>query len=267
MDNKLEIFKSEQFGEVRTILIGNEPWFVAIDVCAALSISNNRDAVGRLDDDEKMTVDLTDSHSGVRGGAQKISVVNESGLYTLVLSSRKPEAKAFKRWITHEVIPIIRKTGGYIDNVELLVETYFSDAPEDHKTIFKGLFSNIQALQNKNNLLNKENDLLAQKVIEWADRPFINAIVRAYGASLGSFSQGWTDFKKELLYKYGINVNSRITNYLNSTGKKTKPRTLEMLDATEIPNAVSTAIALCRSRNVDISAILKDRMDGGKIGA
>ena len=151
--------------------------------------------------------------------------------------------------------------------MDLLVETYFSDAPEDHKTIFKGLFSNIQALQNKNNLLNKENDLLAQKVIEWADRPFINAIVRAYGASLGSFSQGWTDFKKELLYKYGINVNSRITNYLNSTGKKTKPRTLEMLDATEIPNAVSTAIALCRSRNVDISAILKDRMDGGKIGA
>lgn len=60
-----------------------------------------------------MTVDLTDSHSGTRGGAQKISVVNEPGLYALVLSSRKPEAKAFKRWITHEVIPAIRKTGAY----------------------------------------------------------------------------------------------------------------------------------------------------------
>ena len=262
MDNKLEIFKSEQFGEVRTTLIDNEPWFVGKDIALVLGYSNPQKAIRDHVDDEDRTVNESFTVNGTQ-----IVLINESGLYSLVVSSKMPEAKAFKRWVTSEVLPTIRKTGGYIDNVELLVETYFSDAPEDHKTIFKGLFSNIQSLQNKNNLLNKENDLLAQKVIEWADRPFINAIVRAYGASLWSFVQGWTDFKKELLYKYGINVNSRITNYLNSTGKKTKPRTLEMLDATEIPNAVSTAIALCRSRNVDISAILKDRMDGGKIGA
>lgn len=262
MDNKLEIFKSEQFGEVRTALIDNEPWFVGKDIALVLGYSNPQKAIRDHVDDEDRTVNDSFTVNGTQ-----IVLINESGLYSLVVSSKMPEAKAFKRWVTSEVLPTIRKTGGYIDNVELLVETYFSDAPEDHKTIFKGLFSNIQSLQNKNNLLNKENDLLAQKVIEWADRPFINAIVRAYGASLGSFGQGWTDFKKELLYKYGINVNSRITNYLNSTGKKTKPRTLEMLDATEIPNAVSTAIALCRSRNVDISTILKDRMDGGKIGA
>ena len=262
MDNKLEIFKSEQFGEVRTTLIDNEPWFVGKDIALVLGYSNPQKAIRDHVDDEDRTVNESFTVNGTQ-----IVLINESGLYSLVVSSKMPEAKAFKRWVTSEVLPTIRKTGGYIDNVELLVETYFSDAPEDHKTIFKGLFSNIQSLHNKNNLLNKENDLLAQKVIEWADRPFINAIVRAYGASLWSFVQGWTDFKKELLYKYGINVNSRITNYLNSTGKKTKPRTLEMLDATEIPNAVSTAIALCRSRNVDISAILKDRMDGGKIGA
>lgn len=81
-------------------------------MCRALGIGNSRDATNKLDDDEKMTVDLTDSHSGKRGGAQMITVVNEPGLYALVLSSRKPEAKAFKRWITHEVIPAIRKTGG-----------------------------------------------------------------------------------------------------------------------------------------------------------
>ena len=69
-------------------------------------------AVSKLDDDEKMTLSLTDSHSGQRGGAQMATIINESGLYALVLSSRKPEAKAFKRWITHEVIPSIRKTGG-----------------------------------------------------------------------------------------------------------------------------------------------------------
>ena len=260
--NNLKVFNYNQ-NEVRTFEINGELWFVLKDVCAVLGISNHKMIPQRLEKDEVSLIDLTDSI----GRKQQTTIINESGLYNVILRSDKPEAKPFRKWVTSEVLPAIRKTGGYIDNVELLVETYFSDAPEDHKTIFKGLFSNIQSLQNKNNLLNKENDLLAQKVIEWADRPFINAIVRAYGASLGSFSQGWTDFKKELLYKYGINVNSRITNYLNSTGKKTKPRTLEMLDATEIPNAVSTAIALCRSRNVDISTILKDRMDGGKIEA
>lgn len=111
--NEVTVFESEQFGTVRTVLIENEPWFVATDVCRALEIKNNRDALTRLDDDEKMTVALTDSHSGQRGGAQSITVVNEPGLYSLVLGSRKPEAKVFKRWITHEVIPSIRKTGSY----------------------------------------------------------------------------------------------------------------------------------------------------------
>lgn len=94
--------------EVRTQVIDDEPWFVAKDVCDILEISNSRDAVSRLDDDEKATVGLTDG-SQIRN----YSIVNEFGLYNLVLSSRKPEAKVFKRWITHDVIPSIRKTGGY----------------------------------------------------------------------------------------------------------------------------------------------------------
>ena len=107
-----KIFEHPEFGKVRIVMIDGEPWFVAADVCKALSISNSRDSVGKLEKEEKMTVDLTDSHSGTRGGAQKISVVNESGLYTLVLSSRKPEAKSFKRWITHEVLPALRNAAG-----------------------------------------------------------------------------------------------------------------------------------------------------------
>lgn len=110
MDNKIEVFKNEQFGEVRTILINSEPWFVAVDVCAALEITNSRDAVKRLDEDERNTVVITD---GIRGNPNKV-IINEAGLYSLILTSRKPEAKAFKRWITHEVIPMIRKTGAYM---------------------------------------------------------------------------------------------------------------------------------------------------------
>ena len=88
---------------------GDCQWVVAADVCRALGLVNSSMAVSKLDDDEKMTLSLTDSHSGQRGGAQMATIINEPGLYALVLSSRKPETKAFKRWITHEVI---RKTGG-----------------------------------------------------------------------------------------------------------------------------------------------------------
>lgn len=107
--NELQIFNNDRF-EVRATMKDGEPLFVAADVCRALDIQNHIDALKRLDEDEKSGVDLTDPH----GRIQITNCVTESGLYALVLGSRKPEAKQFKRWITHEVIPSIRKTGGYI---------------------------------------------------------------------------------------------------------------------------------------------------------
>lgn len=94
---------------VRVQVDGNgQPWFVAADVCAALGLPDTHKAVARLDDDEKGRNSIP-----TLGGAQDMSVVNEPGLYGLVLGSRKPEAKRFKRWVTHEVLPAIRKTGTY----------------------------------------------------------------------------------------------------------------------------------------------------------
>ena len=104
MTTELQIFRSEDFGSVRTLYRDGEPWFVAADVCRALEIKNPRDAITRLDDDEKDAVVLTDT----MGRPQVTNIINEFGLYNLILGSRKPEAKAFKRWITHEVIPAIR---------------------------------------------------------------------------------------------------------------------------------------------------------------
>jgi len=95
--------------DLRVILIDNEPWFFASDVCQALSIVNYNDAVRNLDDDEKDGIGITDSI----GRRQTASIINEAGLYCLIFKSRKPEAKTFKRWVTHEVLPAIRKTGGY----------------------------------------------------------------------------------------------------------------------------------------------------------
>lgn len=111
--NDLKVFENPNLGKVRVVERNGEPWFVAVDVCRILELGNPRQAVAKLDADERMTVTSNDGHSGQRGGAQFLNIVNESGLYALVLGSRKPEAKAFKRWVTHEVLPAIRRTGRY----------------------------------------------------------------------------------------------------------------------------------------------------------
>ena len=107
MDTTLvKTFENADFGKVRIVMIDGEPWFVAKDVCDCLEIANSREAITRLDEDELTSVKLT---SG--GQMREMKVVNEFGLYNLILSSRKKEAKKFKRWVTHEVLPSIRKTG------------------------------------------------------------------------------------------------------------------------------------------------------------
>lgn len=127
----IQIFKNEQFGEVRTIAKDGEPWFVAADVCKALEIGNPTDAIRRLDADEHTLV-------LIEGASNRLPVnaVSEAGLYTLVLGSRKPEAKAFKRWITHEVIPTIRRHGAYA--TETTIESIIAD-PESGIKLLQAL--------------------------------------------------------------------------------------------------------------------------------
>lgn len=112
--NELKIFENPQFGEIRVIEQGGEPWFVAADVCRALGLEQVTRAMDRLDDDERGLVKVTHPQSPTK--TMDVNAINEPGLYHLVLCSNKPEAKAFKRWITHEVLPSIRKTGSYTFN-------------------------------------------------------------------------------------------------------------------------------------------------------
>lgn len=130
MENKLMVFENEAFGKVRTLNLNGEPWFVAVDVCSVLDLSNPTIAVSRLDEDERAKFNL-----GRQGDA---TIVNEPGLYTLVLGSRKPEAKAFKRWITHEVLPNIRKHGVYITDEKLKL---FAEHPELLDALMKSLYA------------------------------------------------------------------------------------------------------------------------------
>nr|DAK10019.1 MAG TPA: repressor domain protein [Caudoviricetes sp.] len=113
--NNIQIFKYEN-NDVRTVELNGEPWFALKDVCAVLGISNHKMTAQRLDADEVILTDLTDS----MGRQQETTVINESGLYNVILRSDKPEAKPFRKWVTSEVLPCIRKNGGYIAGQEQL---------------------------------------------------------------------------------------------------------------------------------------------------
>lgn len=107
--NELHIFNSEEFGDIRTVTIDNEPWFVGKDVATALGYKNTADAIGKhIDTDDKLT-----SQIAIAGQRRDVVVINESGLYALILGSKLESAKRFKRWVTSEVLPSIRKTGSY----------------------------------------------------------------------------------------------------------------------------------------------------------
>lgn len=128
--NEVTVFNFNGQGQVRIVVRDGEPWFVAKDICDILDINNHRDAVANLDDDEKTVirlwwngnsttcVNIVGSTDGIisdirTASNSNVNIVNESGLYALVFKSRKPEAQAFRKWVTSEVLPTIRKTGRY----------------------------------------------------------------------------------------------------------------------------------------------------------
>jgi prophage antirepressor-like protein len=136
-----------QYGgnDLRTVIKDGEPWFVAKDVCEILEIKNSRDALYRLDEDEK-DVALTDTLSG----QQTMNIVNEYGLYNLILTSRKQEAKQFKRWITHEVLPSIRKTGQYVkpltEREQLMASMKLSLETAEEITVVKNEVKEVRSM-------------------------------------------------------------------------------------------------------------------------
>ena len=151
--NELKIFENAAFGAVRVVDVNGEPWFVARDVCECLELGNPRTSIALLDEDEKgvHTMDTP-------GGAQEMSIVSEAGLYSLILRSRKPEAKAFKRWITHEVLPAIRKHGGYLTPAKL------EEALTDPDTIIR-LATNLKAEREKRQALEAQAAADRPKVV------------------------------------------------------------------------------------------------------
>ena len=131
--NEMMIFNNPEFGSVRTVCIDGEPWLVGKDVADILEYRNgSRDINRHVDADDRRKIMIYDGNQ-----RRETIVINESGLYSLVLSSKLPAAKKFKRWVTAEVLPTIRKTGGYVANEDVFVETYLPFADEPIKQLFR----------------------------------------------------------------------------------------------------------------------------------
>ena len=192
MNNNLMIFENPEFGAVRSILIDSDPWFVAADVCKALELEKTNRALSRLDDDEK------GAHSvSTPGGRQRMSIISESGLYSLILGSRKPEARAFKRWITHEVIPSIRKHGAYMTDSLL-------DALEAHPEAVPEYLNRLRSENARNRELNRRLRLALPKA-EYYDAfvdPADCTNIRTAAKELGVPEKQFTRYLEEKKYLF-----------------------------------------------------------------
>ena len=230
MNNGIQVFEKNDFGKVRVVERNGEPWFVAADVCRALDVVNSRDAVARLDTDEKNTVVLTD---GTPGNPQK-TVVNEPGLYTLILGSRKPEAKAFKRWITHEVIPSIRKTGTYSTRKS---DSYMIDNPIARAQRWIEEAQERLALQETVNEQRKEIEYKENIIIGFVEdidlatkRQRINQIVKHNVRGGALIAARWDMLYKEFEVKYHVNLKARMDSDTYAAIKPKLKNKMDLID-------------------------------------
>lgn len=161
--NKLKFFENAEFGSIRTIEIDGEPYFVGKDVTEILGYQNgSRDINRHIDEEDRCKKMIFDGNQN-----KETILINESGLYSLILSSKLPTAKKFKHWVTSEVLPTIRKTGGYVNNDDMFVQTYLPFADEQTKALFR---STLEVIKNQNAKIEADKPkVLFANAVETAD--------------------------------------------------------------------------------------------------
>ena len=204
MNNEIEIFKNEEIGQVRTMLINNEPYFVGKDVASILGYKEPRSAVSKKVDEEDRGV----SKIATPSGTQEMTVINESGLYSLILLSKLPSAKKFKRWVTSEVLPTIRKSGTYaITNTKVDKLTDMEVETKLNNSQTRKANSLMRMHKECNDPLIKE--LLFKKAIETlTGKKLIDNTRKTYSA-------------EEIGKKFGISAN-RVGRIANANNLKTE---------------------------------------------
>lgn len=214
-ENEVRVWNYES-SEVRTVQVNGEPWFVLADVCKVLEISNSRNISSRLEPDEK-GVTLVDT----LGGTQQMTIINESGLYAVVLRSDKPQAKPFRKWVTSEVLPSIRKHGSYS------VQSQFADLSPQlqvliqmetrQKQIEARQAEQATALAGLEQKLQNTCEVIALDKTAWRkdSEHLINKIARATGDGYGGIRLLYEEIYRSIESRAGVSLNTRLTNKRN----------------------------------------------------
>lgn len=271
-ENSLQIFNNEEFGKIRTVAIDGEPWFVGKDVALALGYGKGKSlanaVAAHVDTEDKGVTEMM-----TPGGMQKMTIINESGLYSLVLSSKLPSAKKFKRWVTSEVIPTIRKHGAYMTpqtiakailNPDFIINLagrlkgemeknkQLSFELEQERIKSESLLESNAELAETNKSLEIDNDALVKENATWNHKSIINALMRAYGKKYckGIIPYAYGILYKELSYKYHIDLKKRKGD--------TKSSYIDLLKVNELDKAVRAAAAMCKNKGMDISRTINE---------
>jgi prophage antirepressor-like protein len=229
--NELQIFNNPDFGQVRMVMIEDAPYFVGKDVANILGYSNTADAIGRhVYEEDKTTIEISDGGSNYKTRAV---IINESGVYALVFSSKLPTAKKFKRWVTSEVLPAIRKTGSYSkpkSQLELLVESAQALLEHERKLTVLSTKQDEQAKQIE--IINKRIDMF-NGVDGSNSREELRHKLNAYCYKNGiPQNKGWNILKQMYNDSYNTNISLLITNYQRTNKIKNRPTMPAYLEAT-----------------------------------
>ena len=253
----IQVFNNSEFGSLTTITIDGEPWFIGKEVAEKLGYERGTKAVIDHVDSEDKQVFLKSHFRNLESGNSKVlenipnrglTCINESGLYSLILSSKLPSAKKFKHWVTSEVLPAIRKHGAYLtpEQIEKILLN-----PE---AIIK-IATALKEEREKNERLSATNAALTKQINTWDDSAIINSLIRAYASyrCLGVFAKAYNIFYKKLNYSLHINLRSR-------RAKSTKQKTplIDFITKEEMPDALKIAVAMCEESGIDTGTIINE---------
>lgn len=205
--------------EVRTVQIDGEPWFVLADICRELEISHVKDTATRIDEDDLGQTEVIDR----MGRSQKVWIINESGLYTVILRSDKPQAKPFRKWVTSVVLPSIRKTGSYsvqqpnaFENLSPQLQVLIQMETRQ-KQIEARQAEQATALAGLEQKIQNTCEVIALDKTAWRkdSEHLINKIARATGDGYGGIRLLYEEIYRSIESRAGVSLNTRLTNKRN----------------------------------------------------
>ena len=256
---KLEVFRNSEFGDLNTIVIDGEPWFIGKEVAEKLGYSNTKKAINtHIEIVDKMVITRTMLSKDPKMGTLEIpnrglACINESGLYSLILSSKLESAKRFKHWITSEVLPSIRKHGAYMTEQTLEQALLSPDFLIQLASKLKEEQEHNKRLTQRNKELATTNAALSKEINTWNPREVLNSLVRSYAvkACSNKVSYAWGNLYKKVEYKLHINLKARKDN----NGKR-GGAIIDTIRNEEWNDIVAVAVAMCEEVGIDVGKVI-----------